>query len=124
MNNNIFLEAKTKSKPLLLDGAIGSYLQQKGFETDDILWAMNINQSDPEAVIQIHKEYIEAGADIITTNTFRTNPSSFNKSGLSYNSSYVARAVRLAKETITGKNISIAGSNAPAEDCYQIERYS
>lgn len=120
--NNPFESAKHNSKPLLLDGAFGSYLQQKGFETDDTLWTTKINQLNPEAVIQIHKEYIEAGADIITTNTFRTNPSSFNNSGLSNISSYVTQAVNLAKQAVDDKKIYIAGSNAPAEDCYQIER--
>ncbi|MCW9065567.1 MAG: homocysteine S-methyltransferase family protein [Ignavibacteriaceae bacterium] len=114
---NLF-DAKLKSKPLLIDGAIGSYLQQKGFETDNTLWTAKINQSDPEAVIVIHKEYIEAGADIVTTNTFRTNPSSLNKSGYSYFSSYVTQAVSLAKQSVDNKKIYIAGSNAPAEDCY------
>ncbi|HEY6436889.1 MAG TPA: homocysteine S-methyltransferase family protein, partial [Ignavibacteriaceae bacterium] len=74
------------------------------------------------AIIQIHKEYIEAGADIITTNTFRTNPSSFYNSDLSNISSNVAQAVSLAKQAVDKKKIFIAGSNAPAEDCYQIER--
>lgn len=119
---NPFEEAKLKSKPLLLDGAMGSYLQQKGFETDDTLWTTRINQSDPDAVTQIYKEYIEAGADIITTNTFRTNPSAFNKSGLSNNSSHAVQAVSLAKQAVDDKKIYIAGSNAPAEDCYQIKR--
>ena len=87
--NNPFETAKQISKPLLLDGAIGSYLQQKGFETDDIIWTTKINQSNPEAVIKMHKDYIGAGADIITTNTFRTNPLSLSKSGISDVSSYV-----------------------------------
>jgi homocysteine S-methyltransferase len=119
---NPFENSGNSSKPLLLDGGIGSYLQQKGFETDNTLWTTKINQSDPEAIIKIHKEYIESGADIVTTNTFRTNPSSLNKSGLSYSSSYVTQAVNLAKQAVNDAKIFIAGSNAPAEDCYQIKR--
>jgi homocysteine S-methyltransferase len=119
---NPFEDAKLKSNPLLLDGAIGSYLQQKGFVTDEILWTMKINQFDPEAVIQIHKEYIDAGADIITTNTFRTNPSSIINASLTNATNYVAQAIALAKQARTEKKIIIAGSNPPAEDCYRIER--
>ena len=37
----------------------------------------------PEVIREIHKEYIEAGADIITTNTFRTNPAATKNSGFS-----------------------------------------
>ena len=119
---NPLAKNKLNSVPLLLDGAMGSYFQQKGINTDDIIWTTEINLSNPESVIRIHKEYIEAGADIITTNTFRTNPSALNKKGISEVSYYVAQAVKLTKLSIHDKKIYIAGSNAPAEDCYQKKR--
>jgi homocysteine S-methyltransferase len=122
LKNNPFEKLERNSKPLLLDGAIGSYLQEKGFESSNTLWTTKINQSDPEAVIQIHKEYIEAGADIITTNTFRTNPAVLYKSGIRDLNLYVSEAVMLAKESSLNQNLLIAGSNAPAEDCYQRQR--
>lgn len=109
-----------QNKPLILDGAIGSYIQQLGFMTDDILWTTKVNFENPELIVQIHREYIDAGANIITTNTFRTNPASLNKSGLSFSSpDYVKQAVSLANQAADGRNVLIAGSNAPAEDCYQ-----
>ena len=125
MNDEIrtlFIEARINSKPLLLDGAIGSYLQQKGFQADEILWTSHLNFSNPDAVIRIHKDYVEAGADIITTNTFRTNPFALNKAGINNISQYVSAAVNLVREAVQGEKILIAGSNAPAEDCYQKER--
>ena len=122
LDKNPFREALLKNKPLLLDGAMGSYLQQKGFETDDILWTTNIIFANPEAVIKIHSEYIESGADIITTNTFRTNPATLETAGLKDYKNYVRQAVLLAQEASTNHNVQIAGSNAPAEDCYQVER--
>ena len=119
---NLFDEALINNKPLLFDGAIGSYLQQKGFETDDILWTAKINFSNPEAVVKLHSEYIESGADIITTNTFRTNPASLEATDAKDYESYVKQAVLLAKEAMENSDLLIAGSNAPAEDCYQVER--
>ncbi len=119
---NPFKETRIKSKPLILDGAMGSYLQQKGFETDDVLWMTKINRTNPDAIIKTHLEYIEAGADIITTNTFRTNPASLSKAGVSTVTEFVKEAVDLAKQSVIGKKVLIAGSNAPAEDCYQIKR--
>ena len=107
------------SKPLVLDGAMGSYLQQKGLLTDDVLWTTNLNHNNPDLIIQTHLEYIDAGADIITTNTFRTNPASLLKAGMTNASEYVKESVDLAKQTVIGKKVLIAGSNAPAEDCYQ-----
>ena len=109
-------------KPLILDGAMGSYVQQKGFEIDDVVWTTMVNLKNPDLIIQIHKEYINAGADIITTNTFRTNPASLKKSGLSSPEKYVMKAVSLAIQAADSTTAMIAGSNAPAEDCYQVER--
>lgn len=122
LQNNPFEIARINSKPLILDGAIGSYLQQKGFEIDDNLWTTNINRTNPDEVFQIHQEYIEAGADIITSNSFRTNPASLSKSGTGSAAKYVKEAVELAKQAAIGKKVLIAGSNPPAEDCYQNER--
>lgn len=114
---------KTKSsKPLVLDGAMGSYLQQKGLLTHDVLWTTNINHNNPELILKTHLEYIDAGADIITTNTFRTNPASLSKAGISNAAEYVKEAVDLAKQASMGRKVLTAGSNAPAEDCYQKER--
>ncbi len=108
--------------PLLLDGATGSLLQQRGFKTDKYLWSSYALISAPSLVIDIHKEYINAGADIITTNTFRTNPYAVSLSGYSFTSKQLVKeAVKLAKDAVGNRNIIIAGSNSPAEDCYQKE---
>jgi homocysteine S-methyltransferase len=120
--NNPFETARLSSKPLILDGAMGSYVQQKGFATEGNLWTTNLNHTNPEIIIQTHLEYIEAGADVITTNTFRTNPASLFKAGISNTAIYVKEAVNLAKQTVIGKKVLIAGSNPPAEDCYQSTR--
>lgn len=121
-DQNPFANAAKNNKPLILDGAMGSLLHQKGFLPHSDLWMTDVNLNNPEAVSNIHKEYIKAGADIITTNTFRTNPVAIEGAGLKYSDDYVKRAVSLAKEARNNKHILIAGSNAPAEDCYQKER--
>ncbi len=122
IKSNPFEAAMIGSKPLLLDGAMGSYLQQKGLSTNDALWTTNINHTNPDVIVLTHLEYIDAGANIITTNTFRTNPSSLSIAGIKKSSGYVKKAVELARQAAIGKKVLIAGSNAPAEDCYQVER--
>jgi homocysteine S-methyltransferase len=122
LNWNPFQEALRKKKPLLLDGAIGSYLQQKKFKTDETIWSTRLNYENPEEIIKVHQEYIASGADIITTNTFRTNPSALEAVGIFDFPNYVIQAVNLAKQAKDNRKILIAGSNAPAEDCYQPER--
>ncbi len=111
------------NRPLILDGAMGSLLQQKGIEGDPVLWYSKINFDNPKLVKTIHEEYINAGADIITTNTFRTNPAAIKLSGHKIDETdFVKKSVRIAVDARNDKKIIIAGSNAPAEDCYQKER--
>ena len=112
-----------KARPLILDGAIGSLLSERNFPLDTNLWSSFANLTDLKAVKDIHKEYIAAGAEIITTNTFRTNPSVFSKSGLKIsNKEFVEIGVSAAIEARGNHQIIVAGSNSPAEDCYQRER--
>lgn len=119
---NPFAFAQRIKRPLILDGAMGSLLQQMGYKVDSEIWTTKLNQSHPEIIIEIHKSYIQAGADIITTNSFRTNLSAFKRSGINNNKRYVTQALVLAKEAKADLPIFVAGSNPPAEDCYQAAR--
>jgi S-methylmethionine-dependent homocysteine/selenocysteine methylase len=65
------LRALFRSRLHILDGATGTELKRRGIPTDGPLWATAALRTDPEIVAQIHAEYIAAGADLITTNTFR-----------------------------------------------------
>ncbi len=119
---NIFSLSKRINRPLILDGAMGSLLQQKGVKPDKHLWMSLANITHSRLVTEIHKDYIEAGADIITTNTFNTNPTD-TKENKKYSSEHlVKRAVKCAKDAVGNLPVLIAGSNAPAEDCYQVKR--
>lgn len=106
----------------MLDGAMGSLLQQKGIKSEGKFWTAKANLLNENLVYQIHLDYINAGADIITTNTFRTNPNAFSSSNKSEFKEIVKAAVSIAKKAAAGKNVLIAASNAPAEDCYQVDR--
>lgn len=116
---NPFALVQRIKRPLILDGAMGSLLQQRGYKVNNDIWTTKLNQSIPEIIINIHRSYIDAGADIITTNTFRTNTSSLERVGINQNKKFVRQAVNLAKAAKGDLPIFIAGSNAPAEDCYQ-----
>lgn len=110
-------------QPLLLDGAMGSLLQYNSKEIPNNLWSSAFNLTNPDLVISLHKKYIEAGADIITSNTFRTNPNAYKYSGIEIsNRELVTKSIDPCIIARGDREIIIAGSNAPAEDCYQIER--
>jgi S-methylmethionine-dependent homocysteine/selenocysteine methylase/ADP-heptose:LPS heptosyltransferase len=119
---NPFEKAKSIKRPLILDGAMGTLLQEKTNAPGTRIWTAKSNDDFSDKVFNLHKEYIKAGADIITTNTFRTNPYSLLTQGITDIIGSVNKAVLLAKRARGKENILIAGSNPPAEDCYQVER--
>ncbi len=56
---------------LIFDGAMGTMLQEKGLKVGDLPETLNIE--NPEVVLDIHKAYVNAGSDIVLTNTFQAN---------------------------------------------------
>ena len=60
-----------KENLLIFDGAMGTMLQNAGLPTGGLPEVYNIEQ--PDTVLNIHKAYVNAGADVITTNTFQAN---------------------------------------------------
>jgi homocysteine S-methyltransferase len=83
LDKNYFLNLK---KPLVLDGPMGTLLIERGIDLGSKLWSALALINAPDQVKKIHKEYIEAGADIITTNTFRTNPYAVKSSNSNFSS--------------------------------------
>ena len=57
--------------PLLVDGAMGTMLYAAGASLDEAFDLLTLNQ--PDLVLGVHRAYLEAGADIIETNTFGAN---------------------------------------------------
>ncbi len=120
---NLIEKYNSLKRPLILDGAMGSLLQQRNVPLDKNLWSSLANITNSKEVSKIYSEYINAGAEIITTNTFRTNPYAFRHSNLNItHEEFVHHSVKLLLDIIGEKDIIAAGSNAPAEDCYQKER--
>ncbi|MGQ9814551.1 MAG: homocysteine S-methyltransferase family protein [Candidatus Roseilinea sp.] len=110
----------------ILDGAMGTELDRRGVDTGLPLWSANALITAPEAVKQIHLDHLRAGAQVITANTFRTNPRTLARAGLAGRSRELTHiAVSLAQEAIADFQATraaahplIAGSMAPVEDCY------
>lgn len=123
---------KTKqTRPLILDGAIGCYLQERNPTIwDKDIWIAKMNSEKPEEVKDLARMYLEAGAEIITTNTFPTTPfriHRFNRNNPDAKKSpegEVEKCLKLYTDLRkeTGKNFIIAGSNACVERCYHRDR--
>jgi S-methylmethionine-dependent homocysteine/selenocysteine methylase len=110
----------------ILDGAMGTELQRRGVMTYLPEWSARALLTAPDVVRTIHEEYICAGADVITTNTFRTTTRALSKVGIGERARELSHlAVQLARgarrNVGNGRPIRIAGSIAPLEDCYSPE---
>ena len=88
---------------LFFDGAMGTELQKNGLKKGELPENLNINS--PEIVAKVHKSYLDAGCNIITTNTFGANSLKFNNVD-----EIITKAVEIAKNTIkeSGKNAFVA----------------
>jgi homocysteine S-methyltransferase len=107
------LETLTK-KTLLADGAMGTMLHARGVGFDKCFDELNL--TNPAAVADVHREYIEAGAELIITNTFGANRYKLTKHGLQEDVTEINRAgVELAKRVVAAsfKDVLIAGDVGP-----------
>ena len=100
---------------ILLDGAIGTQLQRLGVPMDNTAWAATALASHPQVVLQMHQQYLEAGADIITTNTFSSARHNLEPIGLGARTLELNRlAVTLAQQArdrfASARPVAIAGS--------------
>jgi homocysteine S-methyltransferase len=110
---NPFVTALSQG-PVLFDGAMGTMLYQAGRSLDECLDAVNLTQ--PEIVTGIYRAYINAGADVIETNTFGANRIRLEHHGLADKLRDINfRGVKLAREEreISGRPVLIAGSIGP-----------
>jgi len=115
-------ERLTSGPPLLLDAAMGTELQRRDADTRLPLWSAAPLVRDPELVWTIHSDEVFAGAEILTANTFRTHARSLAKASLAERSGELtALAVQLAHQAAAapGRDIFVAGSLSPLEDCYR-----
>lgn len=109
--------------PLLLDGPTGTELQRHGFDTGLPLWSARALLDAPELVEAIHADYLAAGADVITANSFRTNRRVVERAGLppekAEELTHLAVEIAVRARQKSGRpGVLIAGSDAPVEDCY------
>jgi S-methylmethionine-dependent homocysteine/selenocysteine methylase len=110
------------SKHLLLDGATGTELNRRGIDTGLPLWSANALTTDAglNVLRDVHLDYLNAGADVITTNTFRTHRRVLAGKGFSARD-LTLRAVATAREAVVAfaKPAIVAGSLSSLEDCYR-----
>ena len=103
------------TSPIILDGGIGTELERLGAPMDHEAWCAVALETHPQLVRDVHRSYIDAGADIITVNTYAATRHALTNGGMEKNfTSWNKLAVQLARETLDAsevdRNILIAGS--------------
>ena len=118
----------TSEQVILLDGALGTELLHRRVELSLPLWSAVALRNAPEVVSEIHRDYRQAGAAIITADTFRTTTYSYRLAGFEEVKATARaraatfRALSLAREAAAGEAL-VAGSLAPVGDCYTVKDY-
>lgn len=97
VTNNIQIKKMLSDNFLFFDGAMGTMLQEAGLETGELPEKLNITK--PEVLSKIHREYLEAGANIITANTFGANRLKLKDTSYSVEK-IISAAVSVAKKSI------------------------
>ena len=89
---------KLKERILLFDGGMGSLLQANGLKPGELPETWNVTHSD--LIVKLHREYLEAGADMIKTNTFGANGLKYNKDKEFDLEQIVTAAMKNAREAV------------------------
>lgn len=106
------IRTELSKRILILDGAMGTMLQRKGLQGN----SESFNLTNPETIGEIHNEYIEAGADIITVNSFSANSISQSEYNLAEKAGQMAEAAaRIARKAAgeAPRKVWVAGSVGP-----------
>ncbi len=117
MNSDIsWLQARLNGagKPVVIDGGMGTLLEQSGVPMDGKVWSGRAVLTHPDAVLQAHEAYITAGAEVIITNTFAAGRHMLEPGGLGDHVKDInLKAVKLAqqaRDSVAKKPLAIAGS--------------
>jgi S-methylmethionine-dependent homocysteine/selenocysteine methylase len=109
----------------LLDGGMGTELAARGVEVPShvtSIWSAKALIDAPDAVVEVHRDYLDAGADVVTANNYAVTPPLLAREGLADRfEELTLRATDLASRAreACGREVRIAGSMPPLETSYR-----
>ncbi len=85
---------------MIIDGALATELEHRGFDLNDELWSAKVLLEAPDSIRQIHFDYLQAGADCVITASYQASVAGFMRRGLSKHQAIelIKQSVRLAVE--------------------------
>jgi len=106
------LLARIKTKEILVaDGAMGSFLFQRGLKAGESPESMNLNS--PEVLVEIADLYFKAGAELVQTNSFGGSPLKLAQYGLGDQTEEINRIAAQCVRQVVGENAYVSGSCGP-----------
>ena len=104
----------TSDKVILMDGGVSTEIQRRGASMDPNVWSGLTTKSNPDAVLEVHEDYIRAGSDVITANTYSCARHVLESIMLGHEAKLINfKSVQLAKEArdnVAENDVWIAGS--------------
>ncbi len=80
-----FKEALDRNQPLLLDGGLATQLEAQGCDIGNALWSASLLQTNPDAIVEATRAYLDAGAECVATASYQASREGFASLGLSAN---------------------------------------
>ncbi|MFM9842127.1 MAG: homocysteine S-methyltransferase family protein [Dongiaceae bacterium] len=111
-----------EGRPALLDGGMGRELRNRGVPILDTIWSANALLVAKDTVLQVHKDYIAAGADIITTNTYGIIRSELKKEGIEdkfVELNRLAGKLAITASRSSEEGVAVAASLPPLRGSYR-----
>ena len=114
----------------ILDGGMGGEIQQRLAGAGHGLWSAKALMEQPALVTTLHREFIDAGAQIVTTNTYATVPSYLGKAALAHRyAELTGLAASLARQAAdsasasngSGRRVRVAGALPPLDESYRAD---
>ena len=103
----------TSSEVVILDGGMGAELEKFGASIDKDLWSGRCSIDNPEIVREVHQNFVNSGADVITTNTYASTPISMKEYGYDgYIEDWNNASVKIARQVAdsSDREVAVAGS--------------
>ena len=108
------IERLNNKEVLLLDGGVSTEIRRRGVALDENVWSGLATKTNPDEVCQVHADYIQAGAQIITANTYSTARHVLESINLGHESKLLNfKSVQLAQQArddVAREEVYIAGS--------------
>ncbi|MGH8167225.1 MAG: homocysteine S-methyltransferase [Woeseiaceae bacterium] len=98
LRSNLFEDALSRHLPITLDGGLATELEARGHDIGTRLWSAAVLETNPSAIVEVHRAYLDAGAEIIISASYQASVGGFTALGLSEQNAeaLIVRSVELA----------------------------